>query len=160
MAGDRVLCDANVVVDWMLSLAGHASHVDPARQRPTALGRLLEVCCVIVGSAKIQDEVFATLKRRGYPVPTSVVLTMQRRYEKFLFVKPSQVNATAQPPRSTPANDVHIVRAAVATSASWLLTADSGWDETVHRWLRTHGIDCKDPHWVDANVPPSATPCP
>jgi predicted nucleic acid-binding protein len=123
-AGQRVVLDANVVIDLVLS------DLMPPTLWANAARRVLAICCVACFSEKLWNEVLTNLHKRGVPAPRAAVLGLRedlRRREKLIHLNKSQIEATELSKDvhwRAPHEDRHVVQLALAANARWVITAD------------------------------------
>jgi predicted nucleic acid-binding protein len=158
-AGERVVLDANLVIDLLLA------ELSTPTTRAEAARRVLAICCVACFSDRLWGEVIQNCHKRGIPMLRGEALGLRARLEKrekLIHFKASQIEATSlskDVARNTPHEDHHVVQLAHAAGARWIFTADDHLRERASRFRMTPPLRVEAPEWVLAEIAEPASPC-
>jgi hypothetical protein len=130
-SGDRVVVDANTLVDYLLWRASvlPTSPSERMEVRARATDRLVELCCVLCLSTKLRKELEGTIRKRVHALPRLVMLALitVKDRGKLRETLTSRIDSRPLPPeivKRLPGEDVHVYQLAVCEGARTILTDD------------------------------------
>jgi predicted nucleic acid-binding protein len=160
-AGERVVLDANVVIDLLL-----AELMSKPTPRAQAARRVLALCCVACFSDTLWREVIQNCHKRSVPMPRAAVFRLVAEFkarQKIVHLKASQIDGTPlakEVLRHAPPEDLHVVRLALAANARWIFTADEVLIDSASRFHLTPPVRVESPDWVLEEIAEPESPCP